>query len=75
MMISTLGGCVVHMLDFAPNCLDPDVRNSVTNQDGRVTFTEHDLLMPVPTKALYGYCTDVMEHIQPQHVKQVLANI
>ena len=38
-------------------------------------FIQHDLTKPVPVKADYGYCTDVMEHIEPENVDKVLTNI
>lgn len=66
-------GLDVHMLDFAPNCLDNKVRASVGRE--RFRFSEHDLLQKVPFRADYGYCTDVMEHIAPEDVDTVLANI
>ncbi len=66
-------GFDVHMLDFAPNSLDPEVANAVVKN--KLTLTQHDLLKPSPIRAEYGYCTDVMEHIQPEYVDQVLDNI
>lgn len=66
-------GFDVHMLDFADNCLDPEVRHAVDNYD--LQFTKHDLLQPIPIKAEFGYCTDVMEHIAPDDVGVVLDNI
>ena len=65
-------GAKVRMLDFAANCLDDEVRAA---QCDDFTFQQHDLTKPVPVSAQYGYCTDVMEHIPPQHVVQVLQNI
>ena len=66
-------GFDVHMLDFAENCLDIEVLAAVNR--GELTFTHHDLLNPSPKQAEYGYCTDVMEHIQPEDVDTVLDNI
>lgn len=66
-------GYDVHMLDFAENCLDLTVQQAVNR--GELTFTHHDLLEPAPITAEYGYCTDVMEHIQPDDVDTVLDNI
>jgi SAM-dependent methyltransferase len=65
----------VHMLDFARNCLDEDVRNALTTQAQVLEFTQHDLTQPVPVTAQYGFCTDVMEHVPPQDVDKVLTNI
>lgn len=73
-----LFGCLkVKMVDFASNCLDPFVRDALKTQDHALSFTQHDLTLPFPTDftAEYGYCTDVMEHIPPHQVDQVLANV
>ena len=43
--------------------------------DFNLIFPLIQLLKPVPVTAEYGYCTDVMEHIPPEHVDQVLLNI
>jgi SAM-dependent methyltransferase len=75
MMIAALGGAKVKMLDFADNCLDPEVRQALETQNGRLTFAVCDLTRPIPHKAAYGYCTDVMEHIPPEDVLKVLRNI
>lgn len=66
-------GLKVQMLDFASNCLDEKVKKAVDGD--RLSFSEHDLLNPVPVTADYGYCTDVMEHIHPNNVDEVLDNI
>lgn len=65
----------VHMLDFARNCLDEDVRNALETQSQVLQFTQHDLTQPVPVTAQYGFCTDVMEHIPPEQIDVVLHNI
>lgn len=75
LMLAILGGCKVHMLDFAQNCLDEDVRNALTTQAHVLKFSLHDLYKPSPVVAQYGYCTDVMEHILPEYVDKVLFNI
>jgi len=72
-ILSQLGGADVHMLDFAENCLDAEVRALV--RGGHMQFTCHDLTKPSPVQAEYGYCTDVMEHLPPDQVDQVLVNI
>jgi len=64
----------VHMLDFARNCLDDEVRDAVAAQP-LLEFTQHDLTKPAPLSAPYGFCTDVMEHIPPDQVDLVLQNI
>lgn len=55
------------LIDFAANCRD---REALT-----LPFVEHDLIEPLPLRAEYGFCTDVMEHIPPEHTETVLANI
>ena len=68
-------GCQVTMLDFAANCLDSAVRQTSINHISRFKFIQHDLMNPSPVTADFGYCTDVMEHIPPEHVDTVLGNI
>jgi hypothetical protein len=75
LMLALMGGCKVHMLDFASNCLDEDVRNALTTQAHALSFKLHDLNRAVPFQAQYGYCTDVMEHIPPCDVDRVLRNV
>ena len=71
--IASQGHRVV-MLDFATNCLD--ARVAVAVESGSLCFYQHDLLNPSPSEAAdYGYCTDVMEHIQPEYVDTVLENV
>ena len=75
LMIALLGGAKVTMLDFAGNCLDPEVRQALDTQNGRLKFFECDLTKPITQRAAYGFCTDVMEHIPPEDVLKVLRNI
>lgn len=75
LMLALLGGCKVHMLDFAENCLDEEVKQALTTQAHALKFTLHDLYKPVPIAAPYGFITDVMEHIPPEYVDRVLQNI
>jgi hypothetical protein len=75
LMLALLGGLQVHMLDFAENCLDEDVRNALTTQAHVLKFTQHDLNKPVPFTAEYGYCTDVLEHIPPDFMHAVIVHI
>ena len=60
-------GFVVTAIDFAGNAL-------CHNLDG-VASVVHDLVFPIPCKADWGFATDVMEHIHPACVDDVLANI
>lgn len=77
LMLALFGAAKVRMLDFADNCLDPEVRAATLTQPERISFNIADLTHPkgLPWHAAYGYCTDVMEHIPPQDVKRVLTNI
>jgi hypothetical protein len=60
-------GYRVYLIDFADNCRDEEAMS--------LPFLEWDLVRPVPVRANYGLCTDVMEHIPPNDVAQVLTNI
>lgn len=60
-------GCDVLLVDFAGNCRDP--------QALLLPFRKHDLTKPLDEKAEYGFCTDVMEHIPPEQVDDVLRTI
>lgn len=75
LMMALLGGVKVHMLDFVSGCLDEEIREALATQNGRLKFTEHNLVKKAPVAAPYGFCTDVMEHIPPQDVDTVLDNI
>lgn len=59
-------GYRVLAVDFADNCLD----NMVD-----VPFLVADLTKLPGLSAQFGYCTDVMEHIEPERVGDVLAGI
>ena len=60
-------GIHVTAVDFAVNCLDEGVK---------VPFRQACLWnLPDDMIATYGFCTDVMEHIPPEKVDAVLANI
>jgi hypothetical protein len=74
LLLAMMAGVKVHMLDFAANCLDADIRE-IVNAQPHFNFTQHDLTQPVPIQARYGYCTDVMEHIPPHQVDIVLRNV
>ncbi len=75
LMLALMGNVRVEMLDFAPNCLDPEVAQALTTQAHALAFTLQDLTKPVPLSAPYGFCTDVMEHIPPADVDLVLTNV
>ena len=59
-MLQILTGQDVIGLDWADNAPDADI-----------DFVCHDLHKPIPLKSDYGYCTDVMEHIQQGEVDRV----
>jgi uncharacterized Rossmann fold enzyme len=67
--IHDLTGCDMILIDFAENCLDPDIPSDF------YTFYRHDLTQPVEMQAQHGYCTDVMEHLPPEQVDTVIHNI
>lgn len=78
LVLASRGRLAVTMLDFADNCLDPMVKEIVSNlktDPSNSPFIIHDLCNPVPVTATYGFCTDVMEHIPTCHVERVLGNI
>lgn len=55
------------LVDFASNCRDHEALH--------LPFYEADLSNPLPVTAPSGYCCDVMEHIPPKQVDDVLSNI
>lgn len=65
-------GMRVTMMDFAENCLDTSVRESLSDD---LRFIRHDIEKPSPVVAEYGFCADVMEHIPEGKVDEVLTNI
>jgi hypothetical protein len=65
----------VTMVDFASNCLDPEVFAYTETQPTRIGFKQHDLTQPLDITSVYGFCTDVLEHIPPEQVDLVLHNI
>ena len=72
--LAFFGGLDVTMVDFADNCLDEDIVPMLETQSHVMRFVEADLKDPLPVKAAYGFCTDVMEHIRPHLVDQVIDN-
>jgi SAM-dependent methyltransferase len=57
----------VLLIDFTDNCRDKAAQ--------RLPFIQWDLTEPLPVEGGAGFCTDVMEHIPPEDVGRVLANI
>jgi hypothetical protein len=74
-ILGLFGKLRVTMVDFADNCLDPEVAGVVAKQPTRMSFVVADLAKGVPVTAPYGFCTDVMEHIPQELVPVVLQNI
>ena len=66
-VISEKTNCNVILIDFADNCRDSNVVH--------LPFVEWDLTQPVPIYSEFGFCTDVMEHIQTKDVEKVINNI
>lgn len=64
--IADLTKCEVQLIDFADNCLD---------EGNDLPFTVADLTKPIGVTGNIGYCTDVMEHIPPEDVSDVIRNI
>ena len=57
----------VLLVDFTDNCRDKAAR--------LLPFIQWDLTEPLPVQGGTGFCADVMEHIPPEEVDAVLANI
>ena len=64
--IAELTRCEVQLVDFADNCRD---------EGNDLPFTRADLTKPIGVSGNIGYCTDVMEHIPPEDVSDVIRNI
>lgn len=62
-------GCDVLLVDFTENSRDYEAKS--------LPFLKHDLTKPLPGDVFskYGFCTDVMEHINPDDVEGVIRNI
>ena len=70
-MLMALAGFQVTPIDLVDNCLDPDAHDVVGSR-----FVEACLWNPIPVpKATYGYACDVLEHIPPEKVDDVIVNI
>ncbi len=54
-------------MDFAWNCLDEDVKEHFGER-----FVEHDITKKTPLRAVWGFTTDVMEHLPPGEVDDAL---
>ena len=55
------------LVDFADNCRDQEAHH--------LPFVQWDLSKPCPLRAPSGFCSDVMEHIPPEQVDEVIHNI
>lgn len=65
--IHELCGAHVTLVDFADNARDEEAKI--------LPFLKADLSQPIPIVGGYGYCSDVMEHIPPEQVDDVIRNI
>lgn len=65
--ISKLIDCDITMIDFTENSRDPEAQ--------QFRFIKADLTNPIPAMVRHGYCCDVMEHIAPEDVDEVLSNV
>lgn len=65
-------GVSVVSVDCADNAVDPNLIDVLS-------FQRHDLTRPFEFAAkpdgIHGFCTDVLEHIPPHHIDDVLRNI
>lgn len=64
-------GWDVSLVDITENCLDEAVRDEIGNRLLVANLWEP---MELP-RAPEGFCTDVMEHIPPEHVEAVIQNL
>ena len=60
-------GLEPQLIDFADNCRDAEA--------AELPFMEWDLTEKIPAESVYGFCTDVMEHIPTSDVGKVIDNI
>lgn len=65
--IQKLTNCELLLIDFTANSRDEAAQS--------LPFVQADLSKPIPASGDYGYCTDVLEHIPPKQVDDVLKNI
>lgn len=73
--LALLGSLRVRLIDFAANCLDEEVAAACVTQPERLRFDAADLTRAIPWSAPFGFCCDVMEHVAPDDVDRVLANV
>lgn len=59
--------CDVVLVDFTENSRDKEAQE--------LPFVKADLRQPIPVKADFAYCCDVLEHIEPDQVDNVLHNV
>jgi len=60
-------GLDVLLIDFADNCRDDEALG--------LPFLQWDLTQPIPARANWGFCCDVLEHIPTHLVEQTVRNI
>jgi 2-polyprenyl-3-methyl-5-hydroxy-6-metoxy-1,4-benzoquinol methylase len=64
----------ITMVDFAYNCLDDEIKELAKDND-RLRFMEKDITKNSELQSEWGFCTDVLEHIEPDDIDAVLDNI
>ncbi|MCX6987299.1 MAG: class I SAM-dependent methyltransferase [Chlamydiae bacterium] len=64
--IQASAGCHVLLVDFASNCLDPNIS---------LPYIELNLSEPMNLYGDVGFCTDVLEHIPGTFLDKVISNI
>ena len=62
-----LTSCEIVQVDFAENCRDGNSKDFI--------FIQCDMTKEIPVTGNYGFCTDVMEHIETDKVENVIRNI
>lgn len=65
-------GYDVTLVDFAPNCLDEHVRGKLGKS---LRFVDHDLTKPKVIRSEYGFCVDLLQHIDAKDVDETLKTI
>lgn len=65
-------GYDVSMVDFASNCLDEHVKGKLGKS---LEFIDHDLTKPKIIRSEYGFCVDLLQHIDAKHIDDVLKTL
>jgi len=73
LMLQFLGNMHVTFMDFAENCLDEEIAESC-QKNGKMRFIKKDLNAIPRIHTKYGYCVDVLEHIPPDELDNVISH-